>query len=80
MELACLNERMTASMSYWVWVNGIQQFADGLTKIRSRQFFAEILRSGKHQYKYDPDYVTAKKVGKKQNERTQEQCTHVPHD
>ena len=54
---------MRASMAYWAWVNGIQQFADGLTKIRSRQFFAEVLASQKHKYAYDPNYVAAKKVG-----------------
>ena len=64
LEVTCLNERMRASMAQWAWVNGIQQFADGLTKVRSRQFFADVLRSQRHSYKYDPDYVAAKKAGK----------------
>ena len=66
LEVTCLNERMRASLAYWSWVNGIQQFADGLTKTKSRQFFADVLRTLKHRYQYDPDFVAAKKTNKKQ--------------
>eukprot|EP00975_Prorocentrum_lima_P069034 12923925-Prorocentrum_lima.AAC.1 len=52
---------MKASLAHWAWVNGMQQFADGLTNVRSRQSFADVLISQKHSYKYDPDYVAAKK-------------------
>eukprot|EP00975_Prorocentrum_lima_P045385 9503352-Prorocentrum_lima.AAC.1 len=61
LDVTCLNERMQAALAHWSWVNGIQQFADGLAKVRSRQFFADVLRSRQHSYKYDPDYVAARK-------------------
>ena len=43
-------------------MNSAQQLADGLTKPAARDVFAEQLRRGVHQLKFDPNYTAAKKV------------------
>ena len=63
-EVTIVRERLEALGGHWRWVNSAQQLADGLTKPTSRENFAEQLRRGVHQLKFDPTYTAAKKVGR----------------
>ena len=72
-EVMILNERMKALKAVWKWTNTLQQLADGLTKIDTRQGLADILRRGCHALKYDATYTAGKKLTKQaKDERERE--------
>jgi hypothetical protein len=65
-------ENMVSMDARWQWVNTHQQLADGLTKVGSRQTFADQLRRGMHAFRHDPSFVAGKKLTTKQrNEHEQ---------
>ena len=68
-ELSILNERMEAICGVWKWVDNTKMFADGLTKLASRQDLADVLRKGFHALKFDGEV----KAGKKQTQRERQQ-------
>ena len=72
-----ITERMAAIKAKWMWTNTTQHLADGLTKVRMRQHFADIFRRGKHALKFDPDFVAGKKLTKKQKEDREQELDHA---
>ena len=68
-EVMTVTERMHEFGGLWRWTNTDQQLADGLTKISSRQRFAQVLRRAWHALKFDPSFTAGKKMSLAQKQQ-----------
>ena len=62
LELSAVNDRVIFFDGDWQWTSAFQQLADGLTKGRARQAFAEALRRGTHALRFSEECVAGKKI------------------
>ena len=62
LELSAVVDRVSFFGGDWRWTSAFQQLADGLTKGRARQAFAEALRRGTHALRFSEECVAGKKL------------------
>ena len=62
LELSAVVDRVAFFGGDWRWTSAFQQLADGLTKGRARQAFAEALRRGTHALRFSEECVAGKKL------------------
>lgn len=61
-DIQMVNEEMKELHGVWRWADTHEQLADGLTKLRVRQDFAEKLRRGVYALKYGAEFTAGKKI------------------